>query len=82
MTPAVSGAASARPAVWKEPVHPEHSLPHHVWKLLRLQIAIFISGFRAARLRRKIGTIILALMILIIVIRPGGLLGVVTQEKA
>jgi hypothetical protein len=42
-----------------------HSLFHYVWKLLRLQVEITISTFRAARLRRKIGTILLALVILI-----------------
>ena len=65
MTPAATGAPALRPAAWKEPFHPEHSLWHHVWKLLRLQIAISISTFRAARLRRKIGTIIVALLVLI-----------------
>jgi ABC-2 type transport system permease protein len=35
-----------------------------VWKLLRLRVIIFISGFRRAKLRRKIGTIVLALLIL------------------
>jgi ABC-2 type transport system permease protein len=65
MTPAASSFAAARPAGWKEPFHPEHSLWHYVWKLLRLQIAITISTFRAARLRRKIGTIIVYLLILI-----------------
>jgi ABC-2 type transport system permease protein len=53
-------AAAAR----KEPFHPERPLPHYVWKLLRLQIVLTISTFRAARLRRKIGTIVLALVIL------------------
>ena len=57
--------AAAHPAGWKEPFHPEHSLLHHVWKLFRLQIAISISTFRAARLRRKIGTIVLTLLTLI-----------------
>ena len=65
MTPASTGAAAVRPAGWKEPFHSEHSLWHHVWRLLRLQIAISLSTFRAARLRRKIGTVILALLILV-----------------
>jgi ABC-2 type transport system permease protein len=58
-------AAAVRPAGWKEPVHPEHPLWHYVWKLLRLQVLITWSTFRAARLRRKIGTVILALLILL-----------------
>ncbi len=37
------------------------SLFHYVWKLLRLQVEITISTFRAGRLRRKIGMIILYL---------------------
>jgi ABC-2 type transport system permease protein len=35
-----------------------------VWKLLRLRAVIFISGFRRAKLRRKIGTIVLILLVL------------------
>jgi ABC-2 type transport system permease protein len=35
-----------------------------VWKLLRLRVIIFISGFRRAKLRRKIGISVLALLIL------------------
>jgi ABC-2 type transport system permease protein len=35
-----------------------------VWKLLRLRVVIFISGFRRAKLRRKIGTIVLVLLVL------------------
>ena len=35
-----------------------------VWKLLRLRAVIFISGFRRAKLRRKIGMIVLALLVL------------------
>jgi ABC-2 type transport system permease protein len=57
--------SAAAAAGWKEPFHPERSLIRHVWKLLRLQLAITWSTFRAARLRRKIGTIIVALLVLI-----------------
>ena len=39
---------------------------YYVWKLLRLRLLITISGFRRAKLRRKIGTIILGLVILTI----------------
>lgn len=35
-----------------------------VWKLLRLRVIILTSGFRRAKLRRKIGMIVLALLIL------------------
>jgi ABC-2 type transport system permease protein len=35
-----------------------------VWKLLRLRLVIFISGFRRATLRRKIGIIVVGLLIL------------------
>jgi ABC-2 type transport system permease protein len=42
-----------------------HSLFHYVWKLLRLQVEITISTFRAARLRRKIGMILLYVGILL-----------------
>jgi ABC-2 type transport system permease protein len=35
-----------------------------VWKLLRLRLVILLSGFRRARLRRKIGMLVLALVIL------------------
>jgi ABC-2 type transport system permease protein len=58
-------AAPGRPAGWKEPFHPELSLAHYVWKLLRLQLSITWSTFRTARLRRKIGTILLMLLILV-----------------
>ncbi|MBN2083966.1 MAG: hypothetical protein JW748_01990 [Anaerolineales bacterium] len=57
-----SAAGAGRPAGWKEPFHPEHSILHHVWKLLRLQLAITWSAFRTARLRRKIGTIVVVLL--------------------
>jgi ABC-2 type transport system permease protein len=49
-------------AGWKTPFHPEHSLIHYVWKLLRLQLSITWSTFRTARLRRKIGTIVVVLV--------------------
>jgi hypothetical protein len=45
-------------------LHPERPLFHYVWKLLRLQIEITISTFRAGRLRRKIGMILLYVGIL------------------
>jgi ABC-2 type transport system permease protein len=35
-----------------------------VWKLLRLRVIIFISAFRRARLRRKIGILVLVLLVL------------------
>jgi ABC-2 type transport system permease protein len=38
-----------------------HALIHYVWKLLRLQVEITVSTFRAGRLRRKIGMILLYL---------------------
>jgi ABC-2 type transport system permease protein len=59
-----STAVAGRPAGWKEPFHPEHSIFRHVWKLLRLQISVAWSTFRTARLRRKIGTILVALVVL------------------
>jgi ABC-2 type transport system permease protein len=43
----------------------ERPLFRYVWKLLRLQISITVSTFRAGRLRRKIGMIILYLLILL-----------------
>ncbi len=60
-----SAAAAGHPAGWKEPFHPEHSILHYVWKLLRLQISVAWSTFRAARLRRKIGTILVALVVIL-----------------
>ena len=41
----------------------EHNLGHYVWKLLRLRIEITISGFRHAKLGRKIVMILLALLV-------------------
>jgi ABC-2 type transport system permease protein len=52
---------AARPAL----LHPERPLGYYVWKLLRLQAGISLSAFRAARLRRKIGTVVLAAVILV-----------------
>lgn len=43
---------------------PGSNLWRSVWKLLRLRLQIFISGFRRARLRRKIGIILLGLIAL------------------
>lgn len=45
-------------------VFAERPLWHYIWKLLRLQIAMAVSGFRTARTRRKVGTIFVALLIL------------------
>jgi ABC-2 type transport system permease protein len=39
-------------------VHIEQKLWQIIWKLLRLRLIIFTSGFKRARLRRKIGTIV------------------------
>jgi ABC-2 type transport system permease protein len=61
----MTAAAPARPAGWKAPFHPERSLWYHVWKLLRLQIVLTISTFHALKRWRKIGTIIVYLLILI-----------------
>lgn len=47
-------------------INRRRGLLYFVWKLLRLRLVIFISGFRRAKLRRKIGTIILGLVILTI----------------
>jgi ABC-2 type transport system permease protein len=58
-----AATAADRPAGWKEPFHPEFPLLHYVWKLFRLQFAISWSTFRKARLRRKIGTILIAIVI-------------------
>jgi hypothetical protein len=54
MTDAAIGAAPER-----------HSLIHYIGKLLRLQVEITISTFRAGRLRRKIGMILLYVGILV-----------------
>ena len=45
-------------------VHIEQKLWPIVWKLLRLRLIIFVSGFMRARLRRKIGTIVIMLLFL------------------
>ncbi len=45
-------------------VHPEYRLWRYVWKLLRLRWQIFFSGFRHARLRRKIGYVVFILFVL------------------
>jgi ABC-2 type transport system permease protein len=57
-------AAAARPARRKEPFHPEHPLAYYIWKLLRLRIILTISTFRGLKLWRKIGTVIIYLLIL------------------
>jgi ABC-2 type transport system permease protein len=43
---------------------PGANLWRSVWKLLRLRLKIFISSFQRAKLRRKIGIIVLALLAL------------------
>ncbi|UCD40884.1 MAG: hypothetical protein JSV69_09825, partial [Chloroflexota bacterium] len=45
-------------------VTPGSNLWSSIWKLLRLRGVIFISGFRRARLRNKIGMIVLGLVVL------------------
>jgi ABC-2 type transport system permease protein len=45
-------------------VHLKPNLWLYVWKLLRLRIVILISGFRRAKLRRKIGMVFLGLLFL------------------
>ncbi len=40
--------------------YPQRSLGHYVWKLLRLQTTITLSGFRHAKLRRKLLLLFLA----------------------
>ncbi|MEW5870347.1 MAG: hypothetical protein AB1894_13820 [Chloroflexota bacterium] len=47
------GAAPSAAAIWPA-----------VWKLMRLRLVIMISGFRRARLRAKIGTVVLGLFFL------------------
>ena len=43
---------------------PGSNLWFSVWKLLRLRVVIFTSGFRRARLRNKLGIIALGLVLL------------------
>ncbi len=47
-----------------ESLQRESNMWSYVWKLLRMRMVIFISGFRRSRLRRKIGMIVLGLLIL------------------
>ncbi len=47
-----------------ESLQRETSMWSYVWKLLRMRMVIFISGFRRSRLRRKIGMIFLGLLII------------------
>ena len=47
-----------------ESLQRETSMWNYVWKLLRMRMVIFISGFRRSRLRRKIGLIFLGILIL------------------
>jgi ABC-2 type transport system permease protein len=42
----------------------QQNLWRYVWRLLRLQVVIQISAFRRAKLRRKIGTIAIGLLLL------------------
>lgn len=46
----------------------QHNLWHYVWKLLRLQLQVYVSGFKHASLRRKIGNIIVVVALLGIVV--------------
>jgi hypothetical protein len=39
-----------------------------VWKLLRLRVVIFTSGFRRARLRNKIGMLVVAVVLLAVLV--------------
>ncbi len=41
-----------------------YGLWHYVWKLLRLRLTIYWSSFRRAKTRRKVGTVILGILIL------------------
>ena len=47
---------------------PGSNLISSVWKLLRLRVVIFISGFRRSRLRNKIGIIALGLVLLAVLV--------------
>ena len=47
---------------------PGSNLTSSVWKLLRLRAVIFISGFRRARLRNKIGMVMVGLVLLAILV--------------
>ena len=60
----MSLGSAAAPRAFEAGDHSGHNLWHYVWKLLRLRALISISGFRHARLRRKIVTIFLALLVL------------------
>ena len=51
MTAATLSHVPPNPALWR-----------YVWKLLRLRVVILVSEFRRARLRRKIGMILLGLL--------------------
>jgi hypothetical protein len=61
LAPAASGPAfDARPR--------EYPLWHYIWKLLRLRATITVNGVLRARLRRKIGVGILAVVILFVIV--------------
>jgi len=47
---------------------PGSNLITSVWKLLRLRVVIFVSGFRRARLRNKLGIIVVGLVFLAILV--------------
>ena len=47
---------------------PGSSLWSAVWKLLRLRVVIFFSGFRRARLRNKIGIILVGVFLLAVLV--------------
>jgi ABC-2 type transport system permease protein len=42
----------------------QYSLWHYVWKLLKMQVVLFISGFRRAKTRRKVTRMILVVLLL------------------
>ena len=48
--------------------HPALSLWPAVWKMMQLRLLIFFSGFRRGRLRRKIGLILVAVLVLAFVV--------------
>jgi len=56
MSLAASGASPAE--------RRQFGLWHYVWKLLRLRLVISWSGFRRAKTRRKVGTVVVGLLII------------------
>ncbi|GAH12673.1 unnamed protein product, partial [marine sediment metagenome] len=47
---------------------PGSNLWSSVWKLLHLRWVIFVSGFRRARLRNKIGTVVVGVVLLAVLV--------------